>query len=393
MSVLSGMTVIELCEVWQGPLAGQTLADYGARVIKIERPPAGDLLRASDFSATKLNKMSSYFAASNSNKESVCLDLKSEAGRQALIALIKSADILLCNYRPGVMDRLGFDYDQVVKINPRLVYAVATGYGETGPLAKMAGQDLLIQAVSGITTKHSGSKESPTLLDVPFVDFASGMLLVQGILFALLERQKSGLGQKVSVSLFDTAIAMQSLEIASTLNYDVETSWFNSCLNFIARTSDGWVLVLGFYRDNPLKLMCKALNLPDLSERKEFKSLGQQVDRREELAELLRPAILMLTSEEAATRFQSDGILAAPMLTLKQALASAQFANNKHLRTVPVEGQPDMQCVMHAIRFSRTQQSFRHGPPKLGQHTREVLAEIGLNATEIGQAAGANSAT
>lgn len=390
MSVLNGITAIELCEVWQGPLAGQTLADYGARVIKIERLPAGDLLRASDLAAIQLNKMSCYFAASNSNKESVCLDLKSEAGRQALIALVKSADILLCNYRPGVMDRLGFGYDQVAKINPRLIYAVATGYGETGPLAKMAGQDLLIQAVSGITTKHSGSKENPILLDVPFVDFASGMLLVQGILFALLERQKSGLGQKVAVSLFDSAIAMQSLEIASILNYGFETSWFNSCLNFTAKTSDGWVLVLGFYRDNPLQLMCNALNLPDLSERTEFKSLVQQVDRREELAELLRPAILSLTSEEAATRFQNEDILAAPMLTLEQTLRSAQFANNEHLRTVPVEGQPDMQCVMHAIRFSRTRQSYRNGPPKLGQHTREVLTEIGLNTTEIRQAAGAD---
>jgi crotonobetainyl-CoA:carnitine CoA-transferase CaiB-like acyl-CoA transferase len=378
MSVLKGITVIEMCEVWQGPLAGQTLGDYGARVIKVERPPAGDLMRSNDFHASQRNWMSCYFAAANCNKESVCLDLRTEAGKEALRALLKSADILICNYRPGVMDRLGFGYEQVRELNPRLIYAVASGYGETGPLAGMAGQDMLIQAVSGIATKHAGRDGMPGIVNVPFTDFASGMLLMQGVLLALLERNRSGVGQKLSVSLLDTAIAMQSLEIASSVNYGYETHWFESGPNFTAKTADGHVIVLGFYRANPLQLMCSAIGAPDLSATLEFATLALQISRREEIAQYLAPYLLPLTSAEVAERFQEAGILCTPVLTLEQSIASPQVVNNDLFRTIPVAGQPDMKAIRHPIRFSRTTQELRSGPPRLGQHTGEVLKEFGV---------------
>jgi crotonobetainyl-CoA:carnitine CoA-transferase CaiB-like acyl-CoA transferase len=388
MSILDGILVIEMCEVWQGPLAGQTLADYGARVIKVERPPSGDLMRSNDFIASRQGRTSCYFAATNSNKESICLDIKSEDGRAALNALIKSADVLISNYRPGAMDRLGYGYDAASAFNPRLIYAVASGYGETGPLARMAGQDLLAQAVSGIATKHTASGAGPVLLNTPVTDFASGMILVQGILLALLERQKSGLGQKVSISLFDSAVAMQGLEIASMLNHDAETNWFESGPNFLAQTSDGWVVVLGFYRENPLQLMCRALELDDLSARPEFNTLEQQIVRRKEIADLLRPAMLKLSSDDATARFQTAGILAAPIATLRDMLASPQLANNQLLRSVPIEGEPDMTVVSHPLRLSRTPQQLRMGPPKLGQHTQQILDALRLQASAIPEAAG-----
>jgi crotonobetainyl-CoA:carnitine CoA-transferase CaiB-like acyl-CoA transferase len=382
MSVLKGITVIEMCEVWQGPLAGQTLGDYGARVIKVERPPSGDLMRSNDFYASEKNWMSCYFAAANCNKESICLDLRAEAGKQTLVALLRSADILICNYRPGVMDRLGFGYEQVREINPRIIYAVATGYGETGPLAGMAGQDLLIQAISGMATKHAGAGGKPGFVNVPFTDFSSGMLLVQGILLALLERATSGVGQKVSISLLDTAIAMQSLEIASSVNYGYETQWFESGPNFIAQTADGHVIVLGFYRENPLQMMCSAFGLPDLSRDAGFATLAQQIARREELGDYLRPALSPLASAEVVERFQGAGILCTPVLTVEQSIASAQVVNNDLFRTIPVAGQPDMTVMTHPLRFSRTTQELRCGPPRLGEHTAQILDELGLGAGE-----------
>ena len=251
MGILTGITVIELCEVYQGPLAGQSLGDFGARVIKVERPPTGDPMRGEHY-AVERNLMSSYFAATNRNKESICLDLKSEEGRSALHALLRTADVLLHNYRAGVMERLGFGYEALAEINPRLIYAGASGYGDSGPLAGLAGQDLLIQSITGIARKGTNSGATPNYLNVPLTDYASGMLLVQGVLLALIERMSSGRGQKVSISLFDTAVSMQSLEAASLLNYGYETRWFDLSLNFAMQVADGWVTVLGFFRQNPL---------------------------------------------------------------------------------------------------------------------------------------------
>lgn len=383
MGILSGITVVELCEVFQGPLAGQSLADFGARVIKIERPPVGDPLRAGDFYAWQRNLMSGYFAATNRNKESVCLDLKCEAARGALHDLLKGADVLLHNYRPGVMERLGFGYEVLAKTNPRLIYAAASGFGETGPMANMAGQDLLIQSISGIATKGTSQSGEPNYLNVPLTDYASGMLLVQGVLLALIERAQSGRGQKVSISLLDTAVSMQSLEAASILNYGYETRWFDRSLNFAAQASDGWLTVLGFFRENPLQLICKALEIPDMSEEMQLKTDKEQMARREDIVLRLRPHFLRFTSADAVNRLQNVGILSAPVLSYDQTLKLPQVANNGMLKKVPAAGQEDLTVVDHPLRLSRTPHELRSGPPKFGEHTDAVLTALGVSPEQI----------
>ena len=383
MGILSGINVVELCEIFQGPVAGQSLADFGARVIKVERPPVGDPMRAGDFYAWQRNLMSGYFAATNRNKESVCLDLKSEAGRDALHELLKGADVLLNNYRPGVMDRLGFGYEVLAKTNPRLIYAAASGFGETGPMADMAGQDLLIQSISGIATKGTSQSAEPNYLNVPLTDYASGMVLTQGILLALIERQKSGRGQKVSISLFDTAVSMQSLEAASILNYGYETRWFDRSFNFAAKASDGWVTVLGFFRENPLQLICKALDIPDMSEEMQLKTDKEQLARREEIVERLRPHFLRFTAEDTVIRLQNEGILCAPVLSYEQTLKLPQLEENGMLKKVPVKGQEDLTVIDHPLRLSRTPHELRSGPPKFGEHTDAVLSALGMSPEQI----------
>lgn len=382
MGILAGITVIELCEVYQGPLAGQSLGDFGARVIKVERPPSGDPMRGEPY-ALERNLMSSYFAATNRNKESICLDLKSEEGRSALHALLRTADVLLHNYRAGVMERLGFGYEALAEVNPRLIYAGATGYGESGPLSKLAGQDLLIQSITGIALKGTASASAPNFLNVPLTDYASGMLLVQGVLLALIERMSSGRGQKVSISLFDTAVSMQSLEAASALNYGYQTRWFDLSLNFPVQVADGWVTVLGFFRENPLKLICETFGLPDLSEEMGLTTGLEQVVRREEIVERLRPAFRALTMDEAVHRLQEAGVLSAPVLSYEQVLEHPQVAHNGMIRTVPTAGQEDLRVIDHPLRLSRTPHSIRRGPPRLGEHTAEVLGGLGLDEAGI----------
>ncbi|WP_454719934.1 MULTISPECIES: CaiB/BaiF CoA transferase family protein [Cupriavidus] len=376
--VLDGITVLELCEVFQGPLAGQTLGDFGARVIKIERPPQGDPLRPGDVHAARHGLMSSYFAAANRNKESVCLDLKSAAGREAVVTLARSADVLLHNYRPGALERLGLGHADLARVNPRLIYAAASGFGQSGPLAGHAGQDLLIQSISGIAAGTADGTGRAAFANVPLTDYASGMLLVQGVLLALLERNRSGLGQQVTVSLFDTAISMQSLEAASLLNYGVPTRWFDLALNFAVQAADGWLTVLGFFRDNPLQLICRALALPDLSEEMDLRTAAAQLARRNAIVARLQPAFRALPVQEAVARLQQAGVLAEPLLELEGALALPQVAHNGMIRTVPVAGQAPMRVIDHPLRLSRTPHTVRAGPPALGAQTAAVLAEFGI---------------
>ncbi|MBH2008986.1 MAG: CoA transferase [Xanthomonadaceae bacterium] len=391
MGILDGITVLELCEVYQGPLAGQCLGDFGARVIKVERGPGGDPLRGADAHARKHGLMSSFFAAANRNKESICLDLKSDAGRDALWALVDQADVLLHNYRPGVMEKIGLGYEPLAARNPRLIYGAASGYGQTGPWSQMAGQELLIQSLSGVAGRRGVPGEPPRppqYVNPPFTDYSSGMLLVQGVLLALLERQQSGLGQQVNVCLLDAAMSVQSLEASSELNYAQEARWFDMALNFPALAQDGWLTVLGFFRDNPLRLICQALEIEDLSVTMQLPGAAEQHAARDEVARQLAPYFAQRTVNDAVERLQRIGVLAAPVLSLDQALHFEQVSHNGMIRTVPVKGQPDMKVIDHPLRLSRTPHSMRSGPPQLGEHTAQVLAELGFDAARTRTASG-----
>jgi crotonobetainyl-CoA:carnitine CoA-transferase CaiB-like acyl-CoA transferase len=373
--VLKGIKVLELCQVMQGPLAGQFLGDFGAEVIKIESPPAGDLHRHTDGIATDQNRMGSFFASLNRNKRSVCLDLKTEKGHADLIALVKGADVIINNYRPGVMEKLRLGYDDLKSINPQLVYAAATGFGESGPYAQAMGQDILMQSLSGLAWKTTADAAEPTFVNVAVADFASGILLAQGIVLALFERNQSGLGQKVNVNLFATMIAMQCQEAASLLNFNHETLWFDRAPNFTAQASDGWLTVLGFFRPNPLQLICKALGVPDLSVEMDLPDRRSQAARRKEIAARLRPEFATLTVADAVEKLQKVGVLAAPVLTLDEALHHPQTSANHSIEVVPVKGQEPMQVIANPITLSRSPATTRRGPPNFGEHDGEVLGD------------------
>jgi crotonobetainyl-CoA:carnitine CoA-transferase CaiB-like acyl-CoA transferase len=325
--------------------------------------------------------MGSYFASINRNKKSVWLDLKTEKGHADLIALVKGADVLLHNYRPGVMEKLRLAYDDLKLVNPRLIYAAASGFGESGPYAGMAGQDFLIQSLSGFAWKTTGDAAEPTFINVPIADYTSGNLLAQGILLALLERNQSGLGQKVTVSLFGALLSMQALEAATLLNFKYETRWFDRALNFTAQASDGWLTVLGFFRDNPLQLICNALGLPDLAVEMNLPDRLSQASHKGAIAERLRPALAALTVAEAVEKLQQAGVLAAPVLTLDEALRHPQTKANQLIGIVPVQGQEPMQVIANPITLSRSPATTRSGPPKFGEHNGEVLGGIKARET------------
>lgn len=385
MSILSGTVVLDLSEVYQAPLAAQVLGDFGATVIKIERPGSGEILRGYDSYATAHNAMSSYFAAVNRNKKSLTVDLKTEAGVAIVARLAASADVFLHNYRPGVMERLGLGYDQLKATNPRLIYAESSGYGETGPLSGNPGQDMAIQSLSGIAMGNARPDGAPALVNTPVVDFAAGMILAQGVILALLERERSGQGQKVQTSLLNAAIAMQSLEAGSQLVYGYETRWINKSLNFIFQTSDGWITVLGFFRVNPLQLLCAALEIEDMSAREGLGTAAAQLERKSEIYDLLRHEFLRLSTEEVLARLVKQDILCSPLLSLAEALDHPQVRHNSMIAEVPMPGGKRSEVVGNPLHLSRTPPSITLGPPELGAHSEDVLQSFGFTEDEIGQ--------
>jgi crotonobetainyl-CoA:carnitine CoA-transferase CaiB-like acyl-CoA transferase len=383
MAVLDGVFVIDMSEVYQAPLAAQVLGDFGAEVIKVERPGVGDVMRNMDAHARERGLVSCYFASANRNKASICIDVKSERGREVLLRLVNKADVLIHNYRPGVMERLGLGYGDLTKLNPRLVYAVATGFGEDGPIADRPAQDMIAQTFSGIAMAGVEENEPPRIMGSAAVDFSSGMILVQGILLALIERMKSGRGQKVHACLLDTAMAIQSAEAASILMYGYETNWHRRGLSFTVQTKDGWVAILGFFRSNPLKLFCAALGLDDLSRKPEYDTIEKQIAHKDALSKLIGTEAAKYTTVECLARFQAQDVICSPVNRLRDALDHPQVAHNRMLVDVDIPGQVRTRLVGSPLKLSRTGPAVRRGPPPLGNDAAEVLGKLGYSKADM----------
>src|SRR5271168_2577708 len=210
---LSGVRVIDFTQVMLGPSATQVLADYGADVIKIERPGAGDLSRSS-IPDDPDGLDNPVFRSLNRNKRSIALDLRKEDGKAIIYDLVRGADVVVNNFRAGVMERMGFGHDELARINPRIICAFGSGFGQTGPLAHKGGQDVLAQALSGVMARRSDPSVPLSVYATTFGDYTAGMHLVQAILLALLQRAQTGRGQAVSVSLFESLLALQMQEAA-----------------------------------------------------------------------------------------------------------------------------------------------------------------------------------
>ena len=221
---LSGVRVIDFTQVMMGPVATQMLADYGADVIKIEKPGTGDLSRTSIHN-DPAGLIGPVFCSLNRNKRSVVLDLRRREDREVVQKLVAVSDVVVNNFRAGVMERMGFGYEELSAINPRIIFAVGTGYGLTGPYSHKGGQDVLAQAMSGVMYRRSDDSLPLSVNSTTFADYSAGMHLVQGVLLALLQREKTGRGQLVSVSLLDSMIAAQMQEGTSHLMRGREVNW------------------------------------------------------------------------------------------------------------------------------------------------------------------------
>lgn len=373
---LSGVRILDFTQVMLGPCATQMLADFGADVIKIERPGAGDLSRHFFDVQSEEGMNNAVFSSLNRNKRSVEIDTKSDEGKQMVYDLVRNADVVVDNFRAGVMDRLGFGYDALKAINPRIICASGTGFGEKGPYAHKGGQDVLAQAMSGVMEKTADPSIERSIYPTTLCDYTAGMHLVQGILAALLARTKTGRGQRVSVSLYDSMIAMQMQEAAQWTKHREVLNWAAMPLTGVFDTTDGALVVVGAFKANPLRDICTALGIEDLSPT--YPDLASQRANKPYLQDRFRAVFATDTTAHWIARLEEQDLLCAPVRALGEALEDPQTAINGMLLDFdhPVLG--PLRVVGSPVHLSEAPLKLRHAPPRLGEHTDEVIAEFGL---------------
>jgi formyl-CoA transferase len=366
---LHGVRVIDFTQVMLGPVCTQVLADYGADVIKIERKGAGDLSR-STFEPIAGHD-NPVFCSLNRNKRSAALDLKDPDHLAAVRALVADADVVVNNFRAGVMERMGLGYEDCRRLNARIIYAVGTGFGESGPYAHKGGQDVLAQAMSGVMMRKMDESLPLSIYPTTFADYSAGMHLAQGILLALIHRERTGEGQKVSVALYNSMLAAQMQEAAMIMNADTEINWAAMPLTGVFETSDGAVVVVGAFKPNPLRDICAALDIPDMSGDPRFATLASQIAHKSVLQQVFRERYRSNTTAYWLERLEAQDLLCAPVRNLRQALDDAQTHHNGMI----IEDGQTLRLVGSPIRMSAAPVAVRRSPPQLGEHTDEVLAE------------------
>jgi crotonobetainyl-CoA:carnitine CoA-transferase CaiB-like acyl-CoA transferase len=381
---LEGIRVLDFTQMMMGPWATQFLGDMGAEVIKIERPGVGEWERGLRAMGDLLDGQSPFFLAMNRNKKSVSLNLKDPRAREIVTRLASESDLLVENFRPGVMGRLGLGYEDLIEVNPSIVYVSGSGFGQTGPYVDRPGQDLLIQAMSGLAAYGGRAGDPPTPSGSSIVDASTALLLAFSSMVGLVHKLRTGEGQYIDVSLFDTAIALQCQEIATFLNMErrfersdagVGGAWLSAPFG-IYRTADGHLaLAMG-----SLAVLGELIGEPALVD---FDDPRRAYDDRDEVFAIVQERLRERTTAQWLELLATKDVWCAPVRGFDDVVVDPQVAHNDLLTTVELPDGGELRSVGIPFRFSATPGTIRSGPPAVGQHTDEVLASIGYDEGEI----------
>jgi crotonobetainyl-CoA:carnitine CoA-transferase CaiB-like acyl-CoA transferase len=378
---LSGLRVLDLSQVMAGPFCCMLLGDMGADVIKVEPPGVGDQTRKSMGFRMKGDD-SPGFLALNRNKRSITLDLKSPEGQRVLHRLVETADILVENSRPGVSKKLAADYETLSRINPGLIYASISGFGQTGPWSQRPGFDLIAQAMAGIISATGIPGAEPVKSGIPVGDLGAGMFACYGILSAVIGRQHTGLGQYIDTSLLDAALALsvwESTEYWATGKSPGPLGTANrmSAPYQAFDGSDGQ-FVVGAANQKLWLIFCDVIGRPELRDDPRYANNIDRVQRRSELADELRPTFRTRPATEWVERFLAAGVPAGPINDYSVALDNEHVHHRQAVINIdhPVEG--SFRALGFPAKLSNTPASVRRPPPLLGEHNNEILAELGL---------------
>ena len=384
---LEGLRVIDLTHIMAGPACCLMLADMGADVVKVEKIPGGDDTRR--MVPPTVGDQSAAFMMMNRNKRGIALDIKAPEGREVLTRLLEKADVLVENFRPGTLERLGFGRSDLDRINPALISCSLTGFGLTGPYAQRGGFDLVAQAMSGImSVTGEGPGRPPVKTGPPVTDITAGILAAMGILAAYTHRLKTGKGQAVDTSLFEAGIALTYWQSAMALATGTAPAALGSAHPLSApyqafEASDGWLVVGGANQANWLRLV-EALESPELAQDSRFADNAARLAHRAELEAALTPLFRHRTVADWLERLERIGVPAGPVNDINQMLDDPQTRARDMVVTVEHATQGAVQALGLPVKFSDTPGGqSRRGAPVLGQHSREVLLELGYTDEDI----------
>ena len=377
---LSGLTVLEFSQFLAGPVAGLRLSDLGARVIKIEKPEVGDLCRYIYLSDTNLSGDNSLFHAINRNKESFVADLKNSGHLEKVKKLISQADIITQNFRPGVIERIGLDYETVKKINPKIVYGSITGYGNKGPWKDLPGQDLLAQSRSGLAWLNGSGKDAPTPMGLAAADMFAGHFLVQGILAAVIKSLKTGKGSHVQTSLMEAMLDFQFEVLTTYLNNGKrkpKRSNYNNAHAYLAAP-------YGIYKTKDGYIALSMTPIPKLGELIKLDSIMKYIDpndsfvKRDEIKELIGDFITTNTTQHWLDILQPADVWCSEVLEWDQMLEHEGFKVMDMLQRIRRSDGLNIETLRCPIRFNDEVFKSDIAAPKIGQHTTNITKEFNL---------------
>lgn len=392
---LKGIKVLDLSRVLAGPWAGQLLGDLGAEVIKVEKPGSGDDTRSwgppwlHDSEGNRVD--AAYYHAANRGKKSLCIDMADPEGREILSELAQHADILIENFKVGGLRKYGLDYETLKERNPGLIYCSVTGFGQDGPYAPRPGYDFLIQAMGGLMSITGEPDEvpgaRPEKVGVAISDLMTGMYGVVGILSALHHRNTTGEGQHIDMSLLDSTVAMLANQNMNYLIGDqVPTRLGNAHPNIVPyqdfKTKDGY-LILSIGNRGQWERFCDAADIPGVKDDPRFETNESRVMHRKEVADGIAPAMLTRTTAEWIQTLEAVNVPCGPINNIAEAFADPQVRHRGMRLDLPHESAGTAPSVATPIKMSDTPLEYDAAPPVLGQHTDEILIEMGKSPEKI----------
>ena len=388
--IMEGVRVLDLTNVLAGPFATLHLALLGAEVIKVERPGSGDLARKLG-TMTELNDqlMGTSFLAQNANKRSITLNTKSDEGKDIFKKLVKSADVLVENFRPGVMQRLGLGYDILKEINPGLIYCAISGFGQSGPDAFKPAYDQIIQGLSGEMSVNGDERLNPLRAGFPVCDTVGGLNAAFAIMAALFHRERTGEGQFIDIAMLDSIMphmgwVAANLLIAGRQPVPMGNDNFTAAPSGVFRTGDGFINIAA-NKQEQWESVCDTLGLPELKTDDRFQKRDVRKSNRKQLTPLLEAKLAERGTAEWVELLNTTGVPSGAILGLEDALSQPQVKHRNTLKDVEVEGVGTIPLFMLTAKFGQTPGDITSPPPRLSEHTAEVLAEFGITQDQLAE--------
>ncbi len=375
---LENIRVLDLSRVLAGPYCTMILGDLGAEVIKVEGPGGSDDTRK--WGPPFKNEVSAYYLSANRNKKAITVDLKSAEGVDIIKKLVSESDVIIHNFKTGTMERFGLDYASLEAINPGIVYCSITGFGETGPDRHVPGYDFIIQAMSGLMSITGTDQSGPQKSGVAITDVLTGLYACIGIQAALVERAQSGKGQKIDISLYDSAVsALVNIGSNYLMEGNIPKALGNEHANIVPyqtfRTADG-EMVIAVGNDHQFRALCAVLNVPQYADDKRFLTNPDRVLHREELVPLLQKEFLAKPTAYWYEKCREQNIPAGPIQNLEAVVNDAQLqARNMFIEQEhPTAG--TIKMIGSPLKLSRTPVTMRHHPPSPGEHNDEIIGNL-----------------